>query len=1128
MRNLSVWQNAENNVPIRRRLHSAPHAMAQPSPNQSKLQNLLRELFQLNQPDLDFGLYRIMHAKAQEIEQFLNEDLLATIQQRLGGNKTEKVKKAKAAYEHERQNAIDYGGNPDTAPKAMQSLAEYKAAQESQDDDEDLYEQLYRFFERYYDGGDFLSRRYYGRETSEKGAPYAVPYDGSEVYLHWANKDQYYIKTTESFRQFSVDLAQAKLNADELFTSRAPGKLHFALVEAEEGVHNNVKAANDKERYFIVDTDAPLEWQGDDLTVRFHYGADEEKPAKGRNWREERNSRNESTILAALEKQSAQKGEHTERVRRYHQALNADIPKGKDGTQKLLAKYLNQYTAKNSMDYFIHKDLGGFLKRELDYYLKNELFRLDELGSEKQPNTKNYERQLQKALTLREVAHKLIEFLAQTEEFQKKLWLKKKFVVDTQWLVTLDKVPASLYPQIEANETQWTEWEKLGFVAAKAKRIKLLNPGSKLVLDTQFFDADFTAQLLEYIGNTTGSLDEATDGVLIHSENVQALNLIQSALKGEVKNIYIDPPYNTGNDGFLYKDSYSSSSWMSMIDERLELGVSLLARSGVMFVSIGDEEQENLSSLVRQRFGKDNYFANLVWEKKKKGSFLNGKIVRMKDYILCVSKIAEESDGLIGEINSAIETYPVIKTTNARGVRIIRAGIASKFREPSHFLAAGTRISSGNMELILRSDLDIKDGLLTQDVEVDSNWIYGQDSLDEYAKEGTLYITQDLYFRRIVSEPRSKRMRDLLPRVGSNGEGDFTSFDINDLNKFGWGTNEDANDELHQLLGEQYAASYPKPSKLLTLLLASTRHKNGYWLDYFAGSGTTAHAVLNLNRADHQRRKYVLVEQGEYFDTVLKPRIAKVIYSSDWKDGKPTAPETGISQLVKIIRLESYEDTLNNLHVKEASAQSKVVAVNPALRQDYFLHYLLELETQGSPSLLNVAQFADPTAYTLRVKQPGSDAQAHRTVDLVETFNWLLGLRVSKLFAPQVFTAKFGKERDAELGKDAEPRRTLKAPLSPASSEANGWWFRTVQGIEADGRAVWVVWRKLTSDPAQDNLVLEAYLREQMGFDVRKLDGAPCSVLYVNGSHALPNMPHCEMRQLEEAFHRLMWDVKDA
>lgn len=1089
MRNLSVWQNAENNVPIRRRLHSAPHAMAQPSPNQSKLQNLLRELFQLNQPDLDFGLYRIMHAKAQEIEQFLNEDLLATIQQRLGGNKAEKVQKAKAAYEGERQNAIDYGGNPDTAPKAMQSLAEYKAAQESQDDDEDLYEQLYRFFERYYDGGDFLSRRYYGRETTEKGAPYAVPYDGSEVYLHWANKDQYYIKTTESFRQFSVDLAQAKLNADELFTSQAPGKLHFALVEAEEGAHNNVKAANDKERYFIVDTNAPLEWQGDELTVRFHYRADEEKPAKGRNWREERNSRNESTILAALEKQSAQKGEHTERVRRYHQALNADIPKGKDGTQKLLAKYLNQYTAKNSMDYFIHKDLGGFLKRELDYYLKNELFRLDELGSEKQPNTKNYERQLQKALTLREVAHKLIAFLAQTEEFQKKLWLKKKFVVDTQWLVTLDKVPAELYPQIEANDAQWAEWEKLGFVAAKAKRKELLKPDSKLVLDTQFFDADFTAQLLEYVSNITGNLDDATDGVLVYSENFQALNLMQERYREQVKCIYIDPPYNTGNDDFPYKDSYQHSSWMSMMLDRAQMAKNLQAPDGLFSVQIGDEEIANVRLLL------DNCFAE-----RKNSSVVRRGIKNVQAQFKDIDRLSLGHD--------VIHTY-----AKRHGLRLphLRQALADEKPGKWDTFWRGTDRHTMRYELFGKTpetgQWRWEENRAKRAMQAYLHYLQHESaakSLDEWYAEN-YQCGVDLDFVRMNEEgtvqyyvpPQNFRL------VSDNwldipASGNVTEF------------------------------AHEKSQALLQRVISWSTKPGDYVLDYFGGSGSTAHAAFSMPLYGEGKRKYILVEMGDYFDTVLKPRITKVIYPTEQHDGSPASLKTGLTQLVKVIRLESYEDTLNNLHVKEASAQSKVVAMNPALRQDYFLHYLLELETQGSSSLLNVAQFADPTAYTLRVKQPGSDAQAHRTVDLVETFNWLLGLRVSKLFAPQVFTAKFVKERDAELGKDAEPRKTLKAPLSPASSEANGWWFRTVQGVDADGRAVWVVWRKLTSDPAQDNLVLEAYLREQMGFDVRKLDSQPCAVLYVNGSHALPNMLHCEVRQLEEAFHRLMWDVKDA
>ena len=564
-----------------------------------------------------------------------------------------------------------------------------------------------------------------------------------------------------------------------------------------------------------------------------------------------------------------------------------------------------------------------------------------------------------------------------------------------------------------------------------------------------------------------------------------------------------------------------------MINDRLEKGMDLLSRSGVMFISIGDEEQEHLSTLVRQKYGKDNFFANLVWEKKKKGSFLNGKIVRMKDYILCVSKSAEESDGLVGEINTETETYPVIKTTNARGLRVIQTGISSKFRESSHFLAAGTRISSGNMELILKSDLVIEDGRLAKDVEVDSNWIYGQDSLDKYAKDGTLYITQELYFRRVVSEPRKKRMRDLLPRVGSAGDGDFRSFDVNDLNKYGWGTNEDANDELHQLLGEQYAASYPKPSKLLTLLLAATRHQDGYWLDYFAGSGTTGHAVINLNRADNGKRKYILVEQNNYFDTVLKPRIQKVVYSKDWKDGKPVSRE-GISHCFKYLRLESYEDTLNNLVLKADSSRDMALANNADLQRDYLLNYFLDVETQASQSLLNIADFRDPTAYKMNIKKPGSDEQSLQAIDLIETFNWLIGLWVQNMAAPHSFSAEFEREQDPDLPKDQNTRLTCKRLKVDNKGD---YWFRLIEGytlkIPGDNTskvATLIIWRKQTDDAEKDNAVLQKFLMDTLGISPRE---HTYSLIYINGSHTLPNPvvegEQTKVRLIEEAFHNAMW-----
>ena len=237
------------------------------------------------------------------------------------------------------------------------------------------------------------------------------------------------------------------------------------------------------------------------------------------------------------------------------------------------------------------------------------------------------------------------------------------------------------------------------------------------------------------------------------------------------------------------------------------------------------------------------------------------------------------------------------------------------------------------MNLVLISDLVIKDGILAQELRIEGNWRYSQDSMSTYAKNQELYITQDLYLRRIVSEPRYKRMKDLLPRLGNESESDFRAYDINDLSKYGWGTNEDANEELHQILGEQYASSYPKPSKLLTLLLASSRHSQGYWFDYFAGSGTTGHAVINLNREDNGNRKYILVDIGDYFDTVMKPRITIVIYSKGWKDGNPTARTTGVSHCFKTIRLESYEDTLNNLRLAQNPQRNKAVPANAELKE---------------------------------------------------------------------------------------------------------------------------------------------------------------------------------------------------
>ena len=385
---------------------------------------------------------------------------------------------------------------------------------------------------------------------------------------------------------------------------------------------------------------------------------------------------------------------------------------------------------------------------------------------------------------------------------------------------------------------------------------------------------------------------DTTENLYIEGDNLEVLKLLQESYLESVKVIYIDPPYNTGND-FIYRDDFKSttaqyeedlgvydedgnrmfkntdsngrfhSDWCSMIYSRLMLARNLLAPDGVIFISIDDNEVENLKKIASEVFGENNFVAQLVWEKKKKGAFLSKNYINMKEYVLVYAKCNISFEGLVGEITNEEGTYPCIKTTNARGIRIIRKGTPSKYKETNYTIKAGTRISSGNMELIYLDEVVVKDGILQNDVQIDSNWIYGQQALDDYAKRGLVYITQDNYIRRIVNEERTKMLKDLLTRVGSDGKSlPIYEYDAN-LNNGGWGTNEDANDELHKLLGQQYLFDFSKPSRLIAKLIQSINDKNAVVLDFFSGSASTADAVMQLNASDSGNRKFIMVQLQE-------------------------------------------------------------------------------------------------------------------------------------------------------------------------------------------------------------------------------------------------------------------------
>jgi adenine-specific DNA-methyltransferase len=342
-----------------------------------------------------------MHAKAGQVTKFLEEDLLRIIRGAFGEADEARIAEARASWEAARKQATEYGApDPDATEPVKRAKAAYDAAKASGSNEGDVYDHLYRFFERYYDNGDFMSRRYFARETDGKAAPYAVPYDGREVYLHWANRDQYYIKTSEYLTNFTFDPTQAKeFQAQHgALVAQKPLKVHCRIVSATEGEHNNVKASEQTERYFIIHEPAPVKIETGDsglpeLVIQFQYRSDPEKAGQEGTWRKKRLAEAADKVKALLPK--------LEGADDYARALLTPAPTEAENDRTLLEKYLAQYTGRNTMDYFIHKDLGGFLRRELDFYIKNEVMRLDDVESADAPRVEIY---LGKVKVLRRIA----------------------------------------------------------------------------------------------------------------------------------------------------------------------------------------------------------------------------------------------------------------------------------------------------------------------------------------------------------------------------------------------------------------------------------------------------------------------------------------------------------------------------------------------------------------------------------------------------------------------------------------------------------------------------------------------------------------------------------------------------
>jgi len=963
----------------------------------------LKEIFQIDRPELDFGVYRILNARAGEINDYLENRLKAKVGESLAASGAANVEGLhKELKEKEAQYRAD-GIDPDTVPKVRelrQKLAEYGIC--TSEHENAVFTHLLTFFSRYYDNGDFISQRRY------KGDTYAIPYAGEEVVLHWANKDQYYTKSGENFSNYGFKLDDGR-------------SVRFRLVTADTAKDN--RKDNDKERRFVLidphlpfalslskgeegdeyeETLLPVTEENGELVLRFEY----KTMPKGTKQEDLVRDAVKITLdicrsgfIPTIGTNQESVGMNPDLHTDWHADLSKREPTEKNPQRTLLEKCLTNYTTRNTADYFIHKDLGGFLRRELDFYIKNEVMHLDDVQNAEK--FADIEKSLRLIQTLRAIALDLITFLAQLEDFQKKLWLKKKFVVATHYCITLDRVPESLYPAIATNPQQWEQWEMLGmlegskadlFKQAKAGSVEYLKAHPYLMVDTALFDAEFKYALLAAVDN----LDESLDGLLIHGDNFQGLWLIQERYRASVSDVYIDPPYNTDAAPIIYKNGFKDSSWLSLVSDRFDACRKLEQDSTITCITIDDVEMHRLQVMLEEL----RHPALGVVAIKNNPAGRTGTVgfSTCHEYAMFFGNPETTNVGRLEHSESQKARYKESDELGAfewTNFRKHGGGNTYRTERPRQYYPIyidGESIRIPKMEWDeVRRDWNVLEQPTANEVTlypIDEKgrqriWDFGADTAKKNLKQ--LRVKPDAKGQPAVYRKWRINSEGLLPQ---------TIWDSSKMSAAAYGTNL-----LTDIFGETHRFSFPKSVFAVMDCLRTTgaaKEKERLVLDYFAGSGTTGHAVISLNRRDSGNRKYILVEQGDYFDTVTKPRIQKVVYSADWKDGKATAPQTGISHAFKVLKIESYEDTLNNLQLRRTAQQEDWIASQPeAVREDYLLRYLLDIESRGS--LLSVEQFNKPFDCKLKVAVDSAGAYQERTIDLVETFNYLIGLRVKHI-----------------------------------------------------------------------------------------------------------------------------------
>lgn len=382
---------------------------------------------------------------------------------------------------------------------------------------------------------------------------------------------------------------------------------------------------------------------------------------------------------------------------------------------------------------------------------------------------------------------------------------------------------------------------------------------------------------------------------IIHGDNLEALKSLLPEYEGRIKCIYIDPPYNTGNEKWVYNDNVNDpkikkwlgevvgkqgedlsrhDKWLCMMYPRLKLLHKLLAEDGVIFISIDDNELANLKLLCDEIFGVNNFIDIFSWHKTYSPSNLSHRTKKCLEYVLSYAQntnAIQRFNGLY-KVNEA--DNPLIKTTNQVKKLIFPHTVVCSTMKDDFFFKAGVYGTKKN-EVILLKDVWFRNGKFENDIELESRFIWTQDNLGNEIEKGT----------KIIFKGRSLAPR--YDKAAYSSEVPRNLIDDEDC----VGTTEQGGATLTAIFNDKKIFDYPKDVSLIEYIINFLCSPDDIILDSFAGSGTTAHAVLNLNKKDGGNRKFILVEMEDYAESITAERVRRVMQG--YGEGKNATSGTG-------------------------------------------------------------------------------------------------------------------------------------------------------------------------------------------------------------------------------------------